>query len=589
MGQMYYKDSSGNLVPLGSTTASPIQEGLDPATGNNGTFFYDTDATSPAGAVTQAVADANYANRVTTTTDNAVVRFDGTTGSLQNSGVTITDNGSLFLGGLNNLHVGEQAPATDGVFCATLSSSTMLYLFPSGASATGRLRSWVSNGTTGAGRTAVGANRLLLSIDARGWGGGTGYRGGSGIDFSTDDDGGSYAYSDTSMPGKITFNTAANGSVATNERMKIDSAGLVTVAGTLKTGTPVVNRNLVINGAMQVSQRSTSVANITVLGYYTADRWIIEPLTLGTWTQSVENDAPTGSGLRKSLKVYCSTADSSPAAGDYVIAMQKLEGQNLQHLAKGTASAQQLTVSFWVKSNKTGTYIAELFDYDNSRNVNKSYSISSADTWTQVSLTFPADTTGALDNDNNASLGLFFWLGNGSNFTGGTLQESWGASNNVNRAVGQTNLGAAVGNYWQITGVQLEAGNAATNFEFEPYETTLRKCQRYYYRVNSSADEGGNFTNFAYGRVSGTNTVSYVAFPLAVKMRATQTLSTSNVANFAIDDGAGGTAPSAIDPDQMNVLTPSLRITHAAKTVGRACTLFANNSTTCWLALSAEL
>jgi len=240
-------------------------------------------------------------------------------------------------------------------------------------------------------------------------------------------------------------------------------------------------RNVIINGNMSVAQRNTSVASITSAGYYTADRWLLLNQTLGTWTQSVENDAPTGSGFRKSLKMLCTAADASPAAGDYLILRQLLEGQDVQRIAKGTANAKTLTVSFWVKSNLTGTFIAELEDEDNGRSVAQSYTISAAATWERKTITFPADIIGTLDNDNAASLILNFWLSSGSTFNSGTLQTSWNTRTNANRNVGALNLASATNNYWQVTGVQLEAGSVATPFEFEPFETTLRKCQRYFY------------------------------------------------------------------------------------------------------------
>jgi len=240
------------------------------------------------------------------------------------------------------------------------------------------------------------------------------------------------------------------------------------------------NTNVVINGAMQVAQRGTSTASITAGGYYTADRWRLGISSIGTWTQSLENDAPTGSGFRKSVKMLCTTADASPAASDTVGLAQRIEGQNLQQFLKGTSSAKQFSLSFWVKSNVTGTYIAELLDVDNSRRVSASYSVSASATWEKKTITFPADTTGAFDNDNAVSLEVFFHLGAGTNITSGSpLQTTWGTGTTT-RATGQTNLAAATNNYWQITGVQLEAGSVATPFEFEDIGTTLAKCQRYY-------------------------------------------------------------------------------------------------------------
>jgi hypothetical protein len=252
--------------------------------------------------------------------------------------------------------------------------------------------------------------------------------------------------------------------------------------------------NLLINGAMQVAQRSTSVALISSGNtYHTADRYKTEMSSLGTWTQSVENDAPTGSGFRKSLKMLCTTANASPAGGNYCVFYQLLEGQNLQAIRKGTASAQTLTVSFWVKSGVIGTYICEAFDLDNNRQVSKSYTINAINTWEYKTLTFPADTTGAFDNDNGASLHLQWFLGAGSNFTSGTLNTVWNTSVNANRAVGQVNLAAgnnAAVNYWQMTGAQLTVGSIATPFEFKSYADDLRACQRYYYRLGNTSVSG---------------------------------------------------------------------------------------------------
>ena len=255
------------------------------------------------------------------------------------------------------------------------------------------------------------------------------------------------------------------------------------------------HRNLIINGDMQIAQRSSSVASITAGGYNTADRWRTLLNTQGTWTQSVENDAPTGSGFRKSLKMLCTTADASPAAGDYVAIDSLFEGQNLQQIKKGTAAAEQLTVSFWVKSNVTGTYIFNIDDTDNNRSVSKSYTVNASGTWEYKTITFPADTTGVLDNDNARSLDIRFYLGAGSNLTSGTLATTWQSSTAANTAVGQVNLAAATNNYWQVTGVQLEVGDTATPFEFLPAQEELAQCQRYLPGVVTPSGEVGTGMN----------------------------------------------------------------------------------------------
>jgi phage gp37-like protein len=298
-------------------------------------------------------------------------------------------------------------------------------------------------------------------------------------------------------------------------------------------------RNLIINGAMQVAQRGTSTASITTEGYYTSDRWLFTVTNQGTWTQSVENDAPTGSGFRKSTKLLCTTADASPAAADTLVLIQRIEGQNLQQIAKGTSSAKQLTLSFWVKSNVTGTYIVELGDADNTRQVSKSYTINASATWEKKTITFPADTTGAFDNDNGSSLSLLLWLGAGSDRTSGTLNTSWASTVNANRVVGQTNLAAATNNYWQVTGVQLEVGAVATPFEFKPIEQELAECQRYYYRITG----GGTFSAVAH-LINATNSTSgQFVFPTKVDMRVAPTaVEFSNLRTVQYNTTGGGVA-----------------------------------------------
>ena len=276
-------------------------------------------------------------------------------------------------------------------------------------------------------------------------------------------------------------------------------------------------RNVIINGAMQVTQRSavgTAVASITTDGYYTADRWNTIFNSLGTWSQTTVADAPTGSGFRNSLKMDCTTADASPAAGDYCIVRQKIEGQNLQQFLKGTASAKPSTLSFWVKSFQTGTFICELEDTDNTRCVSASYTVLTSNTWEYKTIVFPADTTGVLDNDANTSFTMYWWLGSGTTYTSGTLQTTWGAQTTANRAVGQTNVASATTGEWYITGVQFEVGAVATPFEFENIGVTLAKCQRYYWRVTSTSSSR---TSFNGGRNTSAGAVGAINYPVPMR------------------------------------------------------------------------
>jgi hypothetical protein len=243
-------------------------------------------------------------------------------------------------------------------------------------------------------------------------------------------------------------------------------------------------RNIVINGNMQLAQRSTSVASITASGYYTIDRMNLALTTLGTWTMSQSTDVPTGEGFATSLKLDCTTADASPAAGDLFVLQHRIEAQNLQYLKKGTASAVSTTLSFWVKSTKTGTFIVGLYDNDNNRLISKSYTVDVTDTWEKKTITYEGDTTGALDNDNGAGLNLNFYLGAGTTYTSGTLQTTWDTYADANSAVGQVNIADDTANDWYITGVQLEAGTTASDFEFLPVDVNLNRCERYYQLID---------------------------------------------------------------------------------------------------------
>ena len=297
-------------------------------------------------------------------------------------------------------------------------------------------------------------------------------------------------------------------------------------------------KNIIINGDMQVAQRGTSVASITTGNYYTADRWILGPSSMGTWTMSVENDAPTGSGFRKSTKVLCTTADASPASTDEVAFIQRIEGQNLQQIAKGTSSAKQLTLSFWVKSNVTGTYVVSFYDNDNNRLANPQYTISSSGTWEKKTLTVSADTTGAFDNDNASSLELYFTLGAGSSKTSGTSSTSWSAYSAANFAPGQVNVAAATNNYWQITGVQLEVGDTATPFEFLPAQTELAQCQRYYVNMYSFGAVG-SFYSSTQCKVSFT-------FPVTMRTTAGGTIKAGPYTDMIEQTGAALRTPTTV-------------------------------------------
>ena len=296
-------------------------------------------------------------------------------------------------------------------------------------------------------------------------------------------------------------------------------------------------KNIIINGDMGLAQRGSSSSSITSSGNHVMDRYKSVVDGAGTWTLSQSTTVPSGQGFVKSFKFDCTTADGSLAATDMLVVQQRIEGQMLQYLKKGTSSAESLTASFWVRSAKTGTYICELRDFDNNRTISQSYTISSADTWEKKTLTFAGDTTGAFDNDNAASLYLSFWLAAGSNFSSGSLQTSWGTKVDANRAVGQVNLADSTSNDWYITGVQLEAGTSATDFEFLPRDVNTTRCQRYYQKSYDLDTAPGTATDSGVGwNGSSGDSGGNAAFipPFKTTMRAAPT-----VTGYARDGTSG--------------------------------------------------
>ena len=260
-------------------------------------------------------------------------------------------------------------------------------------------------------------------------------------------------------------------------------------------------RNIIINGDMSLAQRATSVTGVGNgdNSCHTVDRlsFYEEGGTSGEFTMSQENDVPTGQGFAKSTKLDCTTADASLAATEVIALEYKFEGQMLQYLKKGTSNAESLTLSFWVKTNKTGTYVANFYDNDNNRHTSQNYTVSSANTWEKKIITFAPDTTGTLTNDNTLALAMYFILGAGTSYTSGSPATSWETfSGNADNWCGGQNVNLLdnTSNEFYITGVQLEAGEVASDFEFLPVDINLQRCERYFSKSYSQGTNPGTNT-----------------------------------------------------------------------------------------------
>ena len=289
------------------------------------------------------------------------------------------------------------------------------------------------------------------------------------------------------------------------------------------------NRNLIINGAMNIAQRGTSAAGT---GYKTVDRFTSIGNGSQAFTQSQDTDVPTGQGFSKSLKFDCTTALASPAAGNYVAIQQKIEAQDLQQIANGTASAKKVTLSFWVKSPKTGNHAVGINKPDNTNRQNtKTYSVSVADTWEKKTITFDGDTSGSgIANDNGIGFTLNWFLMVGSTYNS-VDSTSW-----VNYSDGAWAYGHAVNcmdntaNNFYLTGVQLEVSDYATDFEHRSYGDELAKCQRYFYNVTGSSNYMYLYTIRSYDNIKRFGT----SHPVTMRAAPTVTFDT-------VSEDSGGT------------------------------------------------
>ena len=359
------------------------------------------------------------------------------------------------------------------------------------------------------------------------------------------------------------------------------------LAALIGSQTALSNRNLIINGAMQVAQRATSATvgpDGTGEGYTVVDRFrnSLSGSVVSTFSQST--DAP--SGFANSAKIEITTADTSLGGTEFWNLRYSFEGQDLQSIAKGTSDAKALTVSFWVKSNKTGTYTVELQDTDNSRRNSLAYTIDSSDTWEHKSLTYNPDTAGSgFANDNALSLRINFWFVAGADYKSGTFYNgTWAAEDNAKRVhSSQVNLGDTVGNEWYITGVQMELGEQATPFEHRSYADEYQKCLRYYWRWTA---------NTAYDVLSNggydVDTTCLTVHSLPVTMRTEPTISLTG--SFQIRADATNFTPSSTE---INRATPwNVELTHTVadnNLTGKTGRFRTNNDDDAFVEHTAEL
>ena len=345
------------------------------------------------------------------------------------------------------------------------------------------------------------------------------------------------------------------------------------------------NRNLIINGAMKVAQRGTSSTGLGAsAGYFTVDRYNSAfSGTAGRLTMTQDSSAPEG--FANSTKLACTTADTSIASGELFNLSQLIEGQNLQTFKKGTSSAVPVTASFYVKGNASATYTVELEDRDNTRYNSQEFPVTTD--WVRVSRTFVADTTGTLDDDNAQSFRLNFWLHGGSTYTGGTHTDNvWHTTANQRIGDSQTSFFDSTDRTFFITGVQLEVGQNATEFEHEPFDTTLRKCHRYFENIGITAG------SYVYAAAYAYSTTDVRAVQHYKVKRATPSFSFDNQGDV-IAFYNGGSSDTSIAFNYHDIVLNSCRVSitlsGVSTTAGYGVAIYVNGSVTYNIKVDAEL
>ncbi len=339
-------------------------------------------------------------------------------------------------------------------------------------------------------------------------------------------------------------------------------------------------KNRIINGGMVIDQRNAGASGTA--SAYTVDRfnYVANQASKGTWQQNAGSVTPP-TGFSNYLG-FTSSSAYSVLTGDYFAFTQRIEGYNFSDLGWGTADAKTITLSFWVRSSLTGTFGGALYN-GTPRSYPFIYSISSADTWTNISITIPGDTSGTYATNNTTAVQVLFGLGVGSTYSG--TAGSW-SGNTYFSATGATSVVGTNGATFYITGVQLEKGSTATSFDYRPYGTELMLCQRYYYRITSTSDQLG----FGWNR-STTEAASITTFPVTMRIPPTSLDQTGTAANYRVLHANTATVCSAVPTlERSTNHTGSTEFVVASGlTTGQGSAGAAASTVTAYLGWSAEL
>ena len=350
-----------------------------------------------------------------------------------------------------------------------------------------------------------------------------------------------------------------------------------TSGGILGAGDASIMKNRIINGAMVIDQRNAGASVTPTYNSYGLDRWSFPVSQNSKFTAQQSSTAPTG--FVNSMVITSSSA-YSVTSSDYFGLQQKIEGYNIADLGWGTANAKTITISFWVQSSLTGTFGGAIVNYNGSRNYPFTYTISSANTWTQASVTISGDTSGTWLTTTGIGINVIFGLGAGSSWSG--TAGAWTGTQAFS-ATGATSVVGTNGATFYITGVQLEVGSSATGFEYVNYQTSLANCQRYYAKMGQGS---ASFAAFGSGMYNGaTSTNLFVKYPTT--MRASPTLSYGG--NVQVTSATTGNNITAINATYMGLDSCLWQPSGVSGTTGYGAVLMGNSDNTCFVAFSAEL
>jgi len=341
-------------------------------------------------------------------------------------------------------------------------------------------------------------------------------------------------------------------------------------------------KNRIINGAMVIDQRNAGASVTPSSSQYLIDRWQCVATIQSKFSYQTQTSV-VPVGFTNAMKITTVSAYAITAS-DFLVYQQQIEGFNVSDLGWGSVNAKAVTLSFWVQSSLTGTFSGFITNGTNARSYPFTYTISSANTWTQINLTIPGDTTGTWNTTNTSGIQVGFTLGAGSTYSG--TAGAWATATYLG-ATGATSVVGTNGATFYITGVQIEKGSTATSFDYRPYGTELTLCYRYYYRETYTVVSNLQHM-YGYGYMFGTTQLEF-AYSFPVEMRAAPTFGRSDVTTFALRTGGQAvTGMTNYAPTTRSSLIYTVNAAATANTPNSLSTLTTNGSVS-YLEFIAEL